>query len=191
MKKPKATWTAKCGIFTGRDPWARRLCASLVRQRSAAIALHFKTMEMPVPLRTNPVSAVPSRTALLAIAAFGRIEALAERLHVGPVDRPSLWGLQWALARTALDCGALLLGLLVIGKVDRLPHAIFRAFGLGCQIGPLSWLYYLRVVEAADISLPCRVVHRQPAQPGPADHCGGAVGSQFVRLCGRARLDGV
>lgn len=83
----------------------------------------------------------PVLVALAAILVFWLCEYLATRLWFGPGGDLNLWGVQGALAQTAVKTLALLLGALVIRRVDLLAHVVAVVFGFGCLINLLFWAW--------------------------------------------------
>jgi hypothetical protein len=76
--------------------------------------------------------------ALMAVLLYWAVEAAAEVIYYWPIEGVSSWGAQSALARTAISVSAILVGLLMIGRVDRFPKAVTWSFLVGCLVIPAA-----------------------------------------------------
>jgi hypothetical protein len=80
--------------------------------------------------------------ALLTVLLYWAVEAVAEAIYYWPVAGASAWGGQSALAQTAISVAAILIGLLLVGRVDRLSKAVAWSFLVGTFVIPAAWSYY-------------------------------------------------
>ncbi len=80
--------------------------------------------------------------ALMAVLLYWSVEAVAEVIYYWPLEGASAWGGQWALAQTAISVAAILVGLLLVGRVDRLSKAVAWCFLVGVFVIPAAWSYY-------------------------------------------------
>lgn len=79
--------------------------------------------------------------ALFAVGLYWLVDAAAQRTFYGAQAEFSFWGVQWALAHTALLLGGLAVVALVAGRTDVFPRLVTWTFRLGCLINPVAWAF--------------------------------------------------
>ncbi|WP_333814545.1 C13 family peptidase [Tabrizicola sp.] len=88
------------------------------------------------------LSARPALVALGAILVFWLAEIAAQRASFGPGGELSLWGVQTAVAQSAMVVAGLVAGLALVGRVDLLARAVTLLFLLGAVLNLAIWTLY-------------------------------------------------
>ncbi len=113
-------------------------------------------MEKAESFTTRPVT--PGRPALVALAAIllsWLAEYAAQVGYFGPGGELSLWGLQVAVAQSAVVVTGLVIGLALVGRMDLLARVVTLLFLLVAVVNLAVWTLYREVPQLFDT--PARV----------------------------------
>lgn len=89
-------------------------------------------------------SSRPVLVALASIVLFWLVQIAAEIGYYGPGGEIDVWGVQSALAQSAVIVIGLIVGLALVGRVDLAPRGITLVFLVGCFLNLVVWIYVLR-----------------------------------------------
>ncbi|MGL4236361.1 C13 family peptidase [Tabrizicola sp.] len=90
------------------------------------------------------ISARPALVALAAVLLYWVADILAQMGHYGPGGEIGVWGIQSALAQSAVITVGLFLGLVVVRRVDLVFRSITLVFLLGTCLNLLVWSWISR-----------------------------------------------
>ena len=102
---------------------------------------------MSVTDAPQPVSARPVLVALAAITLSWLAEIAAQAGYYGPGGELSLWGVQTAVAQTAVVVAGLVLALALVGRMDLLARGVTLLFLLVAVLNLLLWTLYRELPE--------------------------------------------
>ena len=100
-------------------------------------------MEKAESFTTSPIS--PARPALVALAAIvvsWLAEYAAQVMAFGPGGELSLWGVQLAVAQSAVMVAGLVIGLALVGRMDLLARMVTALFLLVALVNLTMWTLY-------------------------------------------------
>jgi hypothetical protein len=100
-------------------------------------------MEKAESFTSSPVS--PARPALVALAAIvvsWLAEYAAQMMAFGPGGELSLWGVQLAVAQSAVVVAGLVIGLALVGRIDLMARVVTLLFLLVAVINLALWTLY-------------------------------------------------